>query len=161
MSSAASRFVPREFLQLLGHDDLIDVERGDHLEKMMSIYFSDIRSFTTIVEGKTPEENFDFINEYLSYMEPSIQGHRGFIDSYEGDAIMALFERGADDARPRGVQGAPLEPIRHVERELTRPDGTTVKVKVPVYPPFRLADRSAAAPRTRKANPAGRRKKAS
>ena len=44
MSSAASRFVPREFLQLLGHDDLIDVERGDHLEKMMSIYFSDIRS---------------------------------------------------------------------------------------------------------------------
>ncbi|MAA77688.1 MAG: hypothetical protein CL916_00390 [Deltaproteobacteria bacterium] len=103
MSSAASRFVPREFLQLLGHDDLIDVERGDHLEKMMSIYFSDIRSFTTIVEGKTPEENFEFINEYLSYMEPSIQGHRGFIDSYEGDAIMALFDRGADDAVRSGI----------------------------------------------------------
>lgn len=103
MSSAASRFVPREFLQLLGHDDLVDVERGDHLEKMMSIYFSDIRSFTTIVEGKTPEENFNFINEYLSYMEPSIQGYRGFIDSYEGDAIMALFEHGADDAVRSGI----------------------------------------------------------
>lgn len=38
------------------------------------------------------------------------------------------------------MHGAPLEPIRVVERELTRPDGTTLKVKVPVYPPFRLRD---------------------
>jgi hypothetical protein len=27
-----------------------------------------------------------------------------------------------------------------VERELTRPDGTTLRVKVPVYPPFRLRE---------------------
>ncbi|MDH3211768.1 MAG: hypothetical protein OEM05_04705 [Myxococcales bacterium] len=56
------------------------------------------------------------------------------------------------------VTGAPLTPIRVVERELTRPDGTKVKVKVPVYPPFRLAGAPAAsepqrptrAPRARK-----------
>jgi hypothetical protein len=42
------------------------------------------------------------------------------------------------------VRGAPLEPIRVVERELTRPDGTTVKVQVPVYPPFRLASQEPA-----------------
>ena len=36
------------------------------------------------------------------------------------------------------VRGAPLEPIRVVERELTRPDGTKIKVQVPVYPPFQL-----------------------
>lgn len=40
------------------------------------------------------------------------------------------------------VRGAPLKPLRFVERELTRPDGTTLRVKVPVYPPFRLEDRS-------------------
>jgi two-component system sensor histidine kinase ChiS len=117
MSSAASRFVPREFLRLLGHEDLVDVERGDHLEKMMSIYFSDIRSFTTIVEGKTPEQNFEFINEYLSYMEPSIQTHLGFIDSYEGDAIMALFERGSDDAVQAGIDSLlALEELNKVRR---------------------------------------------
>lgn len=44
------------------------------------------------------------------------------------------------------VQGAPLKPIRFVERELTRPDGTTLRVKVPVYPPFRLEERSAPPP---------------
>ena len=56
------------------------------------------------------------------------------------------------------VRGAPLEPIRVVERELTRPDGTKIKVQVPVYPPFQLtsapaggeARRPTRPPRTRK-----------
>jgi hypothetical protein len=38
------------------------------------------------------------------------------------------------------VEGAKLDPIRIVKRVLTRPDGSTVVVEVPVYPPFRLAD---------------------
>ncbi len=41
------------------------------------------------------------------------------------------------------VRCAPLEPIRYVDRELTRPDGTKLRVKVPVYPPFRLEERPA------------------
>src|SRR2546427_4132073 len=39
------------------------------------------------------------------------------------------------------VEGAKLDPIRVVKRSLTRPDGSTVVVEVPVYPPFRLAER--------------------
>jgi hypothetical protein len=41
------------------------------------------------------------------------------------------------------VRGAKLEPIRYVERELTRPDGTKLRARVPVYPPFRLEERPA------------------
>jgi hypothetical protein len=37
------------------------------------------------------------------------------------------------------VEGAKLDPIRTVKRVLTRPDGSTVTVEVPVYPPFQLA----------------------
>ena len=40
------------------------------------------------------------------------------------------------------VEGAKLDPIRVVKRSLTRPDGKTVVVEVPVYPPFRLAEQS-------------------
>ena len=49
-------------------------------------------------------------------------------------------------------RGAPLEPIRVVERVLTRPDGTKVRVEVPVYPPFQLRKAPSApdAPRRRK-----------
>lgn len=49
-------------------------------------------------------------------------------------------------ARDSVVESAKLEPIRFVTRELTRPDGTTLSVKVPVYPPFQLADAKPKAP---------------
>ncbi len=94
MNVASGRFVPREFLRILGRENLVEVRRGDHLEKEMSILFSDIRSFTTHVEGNTAEQNFRFINNYLTQMEPPIQAEGGFIDSYIGDAIMALFAGG-------------------------------------------------------------------
>ena len=45
---------------------------------------------------------------------------------------------GGEVPRDGEVRGARLEPIGVVERELTRPDGTTLEVDVPVYPPFRL-----------------------
>lgn len=50
------------------------------------------------------------------------------------------------DGRPEfAVRGAHLDPIRVVEREITLPDGSTQIVEVPVYPPFRLEERPAAA----------------
>jgi hypothetical protein len=50
----------------------------------------------------------------------------------------------APDADDGTVRGEPLDPVRVVERVLTRPDGTTLKVRVPVYPPFELKKRPAA-----------------
>jgi class 3 adenylate cyclase len=51
----------------------------------------------------TPTENFQFINSYLSRMEPAIRENHGFIDKYIGDGIMALFNSGADDAVKAGI----------------------------------------------------------
>jgi class 3 adenylate cyclase len=64
----------------------------------MSILFADIREFTSLSEKMSPQENFDFINAYLSQMAPIIAQYHGFIDKYIGDAIMALFPVNADDA---------------------------------------------------------------
>lgn len=57
-----------------------------------------------------------------------------------------MARRGKDSRPADSVKGAELKPIRTVRRELQRPDGTTVKVDVPVYPPFRLEERSEKAP---------------
>ena len=57
----------------------------------MTILFCDIRSFTDMSEAMSPNDNFTFINEYLSRVGPLIRNHGGFIDKYIGDAIMALF----------------------------------------------------------------------
>jgi hypothetical protein len=63
-----------------------------------------------------------------------------------------------DVEEDQGIQESPPEPIRTVERELTRPDGTTVTVQVPVYPPFKLEGRTRPQPPTRP-RPTGKRKR--
>ncbi|MCK5718982.1 MAG: response regulator [Thiomargarita sp.] len=104
LNMAYSRFVPRQFLQYLNKESIVDVQLGDQVEKEMSILFSDIRSFTSISENMSPEDNFKFINSYLSCMEPIIIKYDGFIDKYIGDAIMALFGGNADSAVTAGIK---------------------------------------------------------
>ncbi|NET58256.1 MAG: response regulator [Symploca sp. SIO2E6] len=101
---AYGRFIPPEFLQFLGRESLVDVQLGDQVLKEMSIMFADIRSFTTLSEGMSPKENFDFLNSYLSRMGPVIRHHHGFIDKYIGDSIMALFPEVADDAVQAAIE---------------------------------------------------------
>jgi PAS domain S-box-containing protein len=103
LNQAFSRFVPRQFLQLLNKKSLVDVQLGDQVQQEMSVLFSDIRDFTTLSESMTPQENFQFINAYLSRMEPAIIENQGFIDKYIGDAIMALFSGSADEAVNAGI----------------------------------------------------------
>jgi PAS domain S-box-containing protein len=103
LNQAFSRFVPRQFLQLLDKKSIIDVKLGDQVQQEMSVLFSDIRDFTALSESMTPQENFQFINAYLSRMEPAIIENQGFIDKYIGDAIMALFSGIADDAVKAGI----------------------------------------------------------
>jgi adenylate cyclase len=98
LNRAYERFVPRQFLGFLEKASIVDVQLGDQVQKYMSILFSDIRGFTTLSETMTPEENFRFLNSYLSQMEPVILEHDGFIDKYMGDSIMALFPTTADHA---------------------------------------------------------------
>jgi len=103
LAVAYGRFVPHQFLHLLNKESIIDVQLGDHIQKKMSILFSDIRSFTTLSESMNPEETFKFINAYLSRMESVIVENQGFIDKYIGDGIMALFSGSADDAVNAGI----------------------------------------------------------
>ena len=91
------RFVPHAFLAIVGKPSIVEVELGDNKRQNMTVLFSDIRSFTTLSEKMTPDENFAFINSYLERVGPVIRNHNGFIDKYIGDAIMALFQT-ADDA---------------------------------------------------------------
>ncbi|MCM2333768.1 MAG: bacteriohemerythrin [Anaeromyxobacteraceae bacterium] len=101
--AAAGRFVPRELLAILGADRLGDVVLGDAVERKLTILFSDIRGFTSLCEGMSPRETFRFLNSFLGVMEPVVSRHHGFVDKYIGDAVMALFPRGADDAVAAGV----------------------------------------------------------
>ncbi len=103
LNEAFSRFVPRQFLQLLNKSSIVDIQLGEAVQQEMTVLFSDIRDFTKLSESMKLEDNFKFINAYLSRMEPAINENQGFIDKYIGDAIMALFQGSADCAVKAGI----------------------------------------------------------
>jgi len=72
-------------------------------KKDLSVLFSDIRGFTTISEGLTPEELVHLLNEYLTVMTDIVFKYDGTLDKYMGDAIMAVY-------------GAPLDQPDHPSR---------------------------------------------
>jgi|JI10StandDraft_1071094.scaffolds.fasta_scaffold109365_2 adenylate cyclase len=86
-----SKFVPTQFLDMLGKSSAKDISLGECKLQEMTILFADIRDFTSLSESMSPEENFRFINSYLKKMSPVIEKNNGFIDKFIGDAIMAIF----------------------------------------------------------------------
>ena len=92
------KFVPNEFIRSLGKDSLSDVRLGDLVEKIVTVLFTDIRDFTSLSEKMTPEENFRFVSSFNERLGPIIRSHRGFINQYLGDSIMAIFPEHPDDA---------------------------------------------------------------
>ena len=112
------RFVPNEYLEFLSKETIINVELGDHVSKKMAVMFSDIRSFTTLSESMTPQENFDFVNAYLRRVSPRIRNNHGFIVKYLGDGMMAIFPNGTDDAVAAGIaklQEVQLYNVKRIE----------------------------------------------
>ncbi|MEX0290589.1 MAG: tetratricopeptide repeat protein [Flavobacteriaceae bacterium] len=95
---ATSKFVPSEFIKSVGRESITEVNLGDHVEKEVTVLFSDIRAYTQLAEGMTPQQNFKFVNSYVGKMGPLIQKNNGFVNQYLGDGIMALFPDSAAQA---------------------------------------------------------------
>jgi class 3 adenylate cyclase/ActR/RegA family two-component response regulator len=122
------RFVPRQFLQLLQKTSFLDIQLGEQIQQEISVLFSDIRDFTSLSERMTPDDNFKFINGYLSRMEPAIIENHGFIDKYIGDAIMALFSGDADRAVMGGI--SMLQRLADYNTTRTRPERPPIKIGI-------------------------------
>ncbi|NNE30316.1 MAG: AAA family ATPase [Saprospiraceae bacterium] len=96
LNQAYQRFVPYKFLEALDHDSILNVKLGDHRQQQMTIVFSDIRGYTSLSEGMTPGENFDFINSYLNIVGPIVEKNDGFVNQFIGDGILSLFLSASD-----------------------------------------------------------------
>jgi class 3 adenylate cyclase len=71
--------------------------------RVMTVLFCDLKGFTSLSEGMTPQGLVKVMNRYLSIMSEPIRTNRGIIDKYIGDGIMAYwgppFVGDADHAR--------------------------------------------------------------
>ena len=98
VNQAIRRFVPYELIAALGHPDVTTLRLGEAVSREVTILFTDVRGFTTRAERLPPDETFRFLNQLLTRLGPIVREHRGFVDKYIGDAVMALFLHDPVDA---------------------------------------------------------------
>jgi adenylate cyclase len=83
------QYVPPDLVQEMAqHPENISLEGQS---KELTVLFSDVRGFTNISEGLSATELSALMNAYLTAMTRVIHRHRGTIDKYMGDAIMAFW----------------------------------------------------------------------
>ncbi len=100
IKEALSKYVaPAVVSEIMKHPEKLKLG-GE--KKEITIFFSDIRGFTTISEKLTPEKLVHLLNEYLTAMTDIIMKRQGLVDKYIGDAVMAFW-------------GAPLEQKDHAD----------------------------------------------
>ncbi|MFC1510547.1 CHASE2 domain-containing protein [Candidatus Omnitrophota bacterium] len=85
-------------------------------KRTLAVQFSDIRGFTTYCEKRSPEEIVLILNEYLDAMTKVIIDHKGTLDKYVGDEIMAIW--GAPRYEPPEISSkrAVIASIKMLER---------------------------------------------
>ena len=110
------QYVPPELVDEMAKNPEKFSMEGESRE--MTVLFTDVRGFTTISEGLDPKALSRLMNEFLTPLTEVIYRHRGTIDKYMGDCIMAFWGAPlADPAHARNGTLAGLE-MQQVLREL-------------------------------------------
>lgn len=92
---AFSRYMSPQYVEQLAKNPEKLVLGGE--VRLMTIMFCDIRGFTSMSEGMTAHELGQLINQFLTPMTEIVMRHKGTIDKYIGDCIMAFWNAPLDD----------------------------------------------------------------
>lgn len=109
------RYVAKEIVDVVLEKPWLAPKLGGE-RREVTVLFSDIRSFTTISEQRTPEEVVAFLNAYLTAMAEVIRAERGCIDKYIGDAILALWGNVVPMTPVESARGAVRTGLKMLER---------------------------------------------
>jgi len=109
-----ARYVRTAFSRYVSPDVLKDIEKHPSALKLggdtreLTIMFVDIRNFTPLSEGLTPQELVAFLNKLLGDLSACVTQEKGTIDKYIGDSIMAFWNAPLDvkDHEKRAVKAA-------------------------------------------------------
>jgi len=91
LSRFFSPAVVREVVRLKDEGSLTTSRR------LVTVLFSDIRGFTSLSEQLQPEQVEEMLREYLTEMTEIVYKHKGVVDKYIGDCVMALYNAPFDD----------------------------------------------------------------
>ncbi len=89
-------YVPPELVEEMARDPARYDMRAEN--RVLTVMFCDMRNFTRVSELLSPEDVRALVNRFFSTMTAAIRSHRGTLDKYIGDAIMAFWGAPVDDA---------------------------------------------------------------
>ena len=132
MRDAFSAYLSKELLdQLILNPDALTLG-GE--KKELSILFSDIRGFTTISESMDPASLVKLLNRYFTPMTESVLQHKGMLDKYIGDAVMAFFNAPVDvEAHAQKACDSALEmmeKLKLLNQELAEEDINPIRIGI-------------------------------
>jgi adenylate cyclase len=116
LSKVFGQYIPPELVDELDANPQGISLKGQSRE--MTVLFSDVRNFTSISETLNPEQLSQLLNDFLTPMTAVIHRHRGTIDKYMGDAIMAFWGAPLDDPHhQKNALLASMEMIRVLDQQ--------------------------------------------
>lgn len=131
-----SRHIRKSLGEFIDHevaDQIIDQEESLRGQKrQVSVFFTDVRDYTTMCERLPPEKVVRSLNELFSAMGKIITRHHGWIVDFIGDAVLAIF--GAPKDNPNHAWDA-VQTAIEVQREL---DELNEKWQKRGIPPLRI-----------------------
>ncbi len=81
-------------------------------ERIATVMFTDIRSFTRLSAGQAPAEVLGWLNRYLAAMDQVIREHGGFLNKFIGDGLMIIFGLPLSEGTPAGDAARALRAAR-------------------------------------------------
>ena len=131
-----ARYLSSEIVSQLVESPGLVKPGGD--KKMATIFFADIRGYTSFSEGKDPEYIIDVLNEYFSEAVESVINHNGYIDKFIGDCIMAAWGVPLQTEREDAIQAVSCaleiqDLVRSKQRKFFQGQASALRVGVGMH----------------------------
>lgn len=95
LSHSYFRFVPQQFLSVLGKTNMTQIRLGEQQNRRMTIMVCNMRQFNQFYTKLSTEENFQFVNSFLKHFGPVIREYGGFTSRYLGPGMLTMFPNDA------------------------------------------------------------------
>jgi adenylate cyclase len=115
---------------------LSEIEADQSLLKLggrvreITVMFSDVRNFSALAERTAPETLVDILNRLFGVLGHAIVGHRGTIDKFMGDSVMAFWNAPAEEKDHALLAGRAALSMRAAMEKLNRTESEPINIGI-------------------------------
>ncbi len=131
LSNSYFRFVPQQFLKVLGKTNMTQISLGEQANRDMTILVCNMRGFSELSTRLTTEENFRFINSFLNVFGPVVRECGGFTSRYLGPGMLTMFPDDSSAAIRAAVRLRAMLDTYNAER--THAGGESIDIGIAIH----------------------------